>query len=84
MAVALVLLQPEPTTIFGEVNWSVLMFFVGLFIIVGGVEGSGLLHLAGYHLAQIAREPGMHLVTSLLLMWVAALLSCLGAASYTS
>ncbi len=75
VAVALVLLQPEPTTIFGEVNWSVLMFFVGLFIIVGGVEGSGLLHLAGYHLAQIAREPGMLLVTSLLLMWVAALLS---------
>lgn len=75
VAIALVLLQPEPTAIFGEVNWSVLMFFVGLFIIVGGVEGSGLLHLAGYHLAQIAREPGMLLITSLLLMWVAALLS---------
>jgi Na+/H+ antiporter NhaD/arsenite permease-like protein len=75
VAIALALLRPEPMSVFGEVNWSVLMFFSALFVIVGGVESSGFLRWIGNQLAQIAREPGMLLVTSLLLMWVAALLS---------
>jgi Na+/H+ antiporter NhaD/arsenite permease-like protein len=77
LAVALALLRPKPEDIFAEVNWSVLIFFAGLYIIVGGVEGSGLLDLLGYKLAALADEPGMMLVTGLLVMWVAAILSAI-------
>lgn len=75
LTVALILMRPEPETLFGEINWSVLVFFAGLFVIVGGVEASGLLELLGRNLAELANEPGRLLVACLVLMWVAALLS---------
>jgi Na+/H+ antiporter NhaD/arsenite permease-like protein len=50
-------------------------FLLMAFIIVGGVESSGLLELLGVELAQLAKDPGMLLLTGLLLMWVAAILS---------
>ncbi|MCF6280807.1 MAG: ArsB/NhaD family transporter [Candidatus Polarisedimenticolaceae bacterium] len=75
LALALVLIQPKIDALFGEVNWSVLLFFAGLFIIVGGVEASGLLHLVGQELAVVAQQPGKLLMASLILMWGAAVLS---------
>jgi len=32
----------EPKSAFGEVNWTLLLFFAGLFVVMGGVEKSGL------------------------------------------
>lgn len=75
LSLALALIQPKPESLFGEVNWSVLIFFAGLFIIVGGVEGSGLLQLVGNKLALLAGQPHMLLKAALLLMWVSAFLS---------
>ena len=75
LALALALLRPSPDKLFGQVNWSVLVFFAGLFIIVGGVEGSGLLDLVGQRLAGLAQDSGKPLIAALLLMWVAAALS---------
>jgi len=75
LALALLLISPEPESLFKEINWSVLFFFAGLFVIVGGVESSGLLHLIGAELSHLAEDPQMLLLTCLLLMWVAALLS---------
>lgn len=75
LALALLLMQPKPDALFGEVNWSVLVFFAGLFIIVGGVEASGLLSMLGNELARVADDPAKLMMTGVLLMWVAALLS---------
>ncbi|MBV2120109.1 MAG: ArsB/NhaD family transporter [Candidatus Thiodiazotropha sp. (ex Ctena orbiculata)] len=75
LCLALLMLKPDMEQIFGTVNWSVLFFFAGLFMIVGGVEASGLLDLLGNQLARLARDPQMLLLTGLLLMWVAAVLS---------
>jgi Na+/H+ antiporter NhaD/arsenite permease-like protein len=58
-----------------QIDWSVLVFFAGLFIMVGGVEGSGLLDLIGQQLAVIAQEPENLLMTAMILMWVSAILS---------
>ena len=75
LAVAMALLKPRPEDLFGEVKWSVLFFFAGLFIIVGGVKASGLLDLAGHQLATMAKEPDMILLTAIMLIWASALLS---------
>ncbi|MGD2117732.1 MAG: ArsB/NhaD family transporter [Chromatiales bacterium] len=75
LALALLLMQPKPEQLFGEINWSVLAFFCGLFVIVGGVEATGLLHLLGQQLAEIAKQPELLLMTAIMLMWVAAVMS---------
>jgi Na+/H+ antiporter NhaD/arsenite permease-like protein len=75
LSLALLLMRPDMEKLFGDVNWSVLFFFAGLFIIVGGVESSGLLELMGQALAKLATDPQRLMLTGLLLMWVAAVLS---------
>jgi len=75
LAVALVWLRPDPETLMNKVEWTVLLFFAALFVMVGGVNASGLLDLIGSLLASYAREPGHLLATAILLMWVAAVLS---------
>ncbi len=75
LSLALLLMRPDMEKLFGDVNWSVLFFFAGLFIIVGGVESSGLLELMGQALAKLATDPQRLMLTGLLLMWVAAILS---------
>jgi Na+/H+ antiporter NhaD/arsenite permease-like protein len=75
LALAMLMVGPKPESLFREVNWSVLVFFSGLFVIVGGVEASGLLTLVGEELAEIAHDPALLLAACLVIMWVAALLS---------
>ena len=75
VAVALALVRPNPDKLLSELDWSVLLFFAGLFVIVGGVESSGLLDILGAGLADIAKDPDSLMFTALVFMWVAALLS---------
>ena len=77
VAVALALVRPDPEELLKGLDWSVLLFFAGLFIIVGGVEGSGLLDLMGLELAEIAKEPENLLMTALVIMWSAAFISAI-------
>lgn len=77
LALALLLARPDPESLFSKVEWSVLLFFAALFVIVGGVEGSGLLDLVGEQIAHSARDPDNLLWSALALMWVAAVLSAL-------
>lgn len=77
VAVVMAWVRPHPEPVFGKMQWSVLVFFAGLFVIVGGVEASGLLDLIGHALSRLAAEPGQLLATCLILMWVAALLSAI-------
>ncbi len=75
VAVALALVRPDPDELLKGLDWAVLLFFMGLFVIVGGVEGSGLLNLLGQLLVNVAQDPEKLLVTALVVMWVSAILS---------
>jgi len=75
VAVALALVRPDPDELLKGLDWPVLLFFAGLFIIVGGVESSGLLDLLGLELAEIASDPEHLVATALVIMWVSAVLS---------
>jgi Na+/H+ antiporter NhaD/arsenite permease-like protein len=75
VALALALVRPDPDEFLRQIDWSVLLFFAGLFVIVGGVESSGLLDMLGQELVVIARDPDKLLQTALILLWVSAFLS---------
>lgn len=77
LSIALLMILPDPEKLMKEVEWTVLIFFAALFVMVGGVEASGLLNLVGDWIAGMAQEPGMMIITALILMWVAAILSAL-------
>ena len=77
LALALLLVRPHADQLVGEVDWSILLFFASLFVIVGGVEATGLLEVVGRSVAATARDPNKLLLTALALMWIAAILSAL-------
>lgn len=77
VSLALMIPSCHPEKLFADVEWSVLLFFAALFIIVGGVESSGLLDLVGQQLATFAADPAMLLWSALLVMWTAAALSAI-------
>jgi Na+/H+ antiporter NhaD/arsenite permease-like protein len=75
LVIALALVRPDPEKLLKQAEWPVLLFFAALFVIVGGVEASGLLDEIGEVFADMARDPSHLLLTALALMWVAALVS---------
>ncbi len=77
LSLGLLLVRPDPEKFTEGVDWSVLLFFTALFVMVGGVEASGLLDLAGGLVARLAQQPGMFLMTALMLMWIAAVISAI-------
>lgn len=56
-----------------EVEWAALLFFVGLFIIVGGVEQAGLLNILGAKL--MAFTDGDAAKTAYATLWLSAMVS---------
>jgi Na+/H+ antiporter NhaD/arsenite permease-like protein len=46
-AAALVLVRPDLSRLFAHVEWSVLVFFMALFVMVGGLEAAGVLDRLG-------------------------------------
>ena len=55
VAVTLLLRREDPRAIFARVDWTLLVFFAALFIVVGAVEATGLLAWAFAALAPVLR-----------------------------
>jgi len=72
-AVALIWVRPDVDEILDGVEWSVLVFFAALFVLVGGLESSGLLGLV----AGVITGPAYHnlLLTSVAIIWIGAIVS---------
>jgi Na+/H+ antiporter NhaD/arsenite permease-like protein len=58
---------------FGHVEWTTIFFFVGLFVVVAGVEKAGILELLGHRIVSSAG--GDREVIASLLLWVSAVAS---------
>jgi Na+/H+ antiporter NhaD/arsenite permease-like protein len=73
--VALLIATPHAVleTVLARVEVPLLVFFVGLFMVVGGVQHSGLLSYIGQFILPFVQRD--LLVASIVLMWVAAVLS---------
>lgn len=59
--------------IFGEVEWITIFFFIGLFVVVHGVDAAGVLNWLAEHL--VALTGGDKAVTAVLILWASAILS---------
>jgi len=60
---------------FNEVEWITIFFFVGLFIVVSGVESTGLLKLLADHM--LALTGGSLTATAMVILWSSAILSAI-------
>ncbi|MGB9730730.1 ArsB/NhaD family transporter [Calditerrivibrio nitroreducens] len=63
----------DPQHIFSEIEWSTIFFFIGLFIIVGGVVKVGLIKLISIKILEITQ--GNLMATSMLIIWFSAFAS---------
>jgi Na+/H+ antiporter NhaD/arsenite permease-like protein len=58
---------------FGDVEWITIFFFVGLFIVIYGVESTGILEVLANEL--LALTGGDRRLTAIAILWVSAILS---------
>jgi Na+/H+ antiporter NhaD/arsenite permease-like protein len=72
-AVALIWVQPDIQETFKKVEWSVLIFFSSLFVMVGGLEASGVLEAIVGLLEGLSGIPPLWFGVSLI--WIVAILS---------
>ncbi|HEU0291468.1 MAG TPA: ArsB/NhaD family transporter [Anaerolineales bacterium] len=72
-AVALIWVQPDIQETFKKVEWSVLIFFSALFVMVGGLDAAGVLDIVVGLLEQLSRIPPLWFGVSLI--WIVAALS---------
>jgi Na+/H+ antiporter NhaD/arsenite permease-like protein len=74
-AAALVWVRPDIRDVLGRVDWPVLLFFIGLFVVVGGVEQAGAFEPIIEILADLGHDKP--LVLGITIIWVVASLSAL-------
>ncbi|NJD03637.1 MAG: ArsB/NhaD family transporter, partial [Ruminiclostridium sp.] len=73
-AVALLLISGlKPEKIFHEVEWKTIFFFIGLFIMVGGIKETGIIKSLAQGVIDLTK--GDLLLTTLAILWVAAIAS---------
>jgi Na+/H+ antiporter NhaD/arsenite permease-like protein len=65
----------EPHHILAEVEWTTLFFFIGLFIIIGGIIKVGLIKWMSLQVLDITR--GNIFATSMVVMWFSAFISAI-------
>jgi len=72
-SLALLWVQPSIESVIKSVEWDVLVFFIGLFVIVGGLSAAGVLAYAAHAITTLSAHGAM--VAGIALLWGTALLS---------
>ena len=73
LGASFLLLFEKPAKIFEEVEWSTIFFFIGLFIIMGGLEASGGIKLMADWILKVT--DGSQAATSMIIIWCSGILS---------
>lgn len=71
--IGLLWVRPEFDKILQDIHWDVLLFFIALFVIVGGLEASGVIGTLGGGIVALSRH-GIALA-AVVVLWVGALAS---------
>lgn len=70
---SILLLFESPEQIFKDVEWNTIFFFIGLFIIIGGLEASGGIKIMADWILKITN--GSQEATSMLVLWASGIIS---------
>ena len=73
LGASVLLLFEKPTKILRDVEWNTIFFFVGLFIIIGGVEASGGIRLMAEWILDVTN--GSVKAASMLILWASGIIS---------
>ncbi len=73
LGASVLLLFEKPTNILKDVEWNTIFFFIGLFIIIGGVEASGGIKLMAEWILKVTQ--GSQEAASMLILWASGIVS---------
>lgn len=73
LGASILLLFEKPTEILKDVEWNTIFFFIGLFIIIGGLEASGGIKLMAEWILRVTQ--GSQTTTSMIILWASGLIS---------
>lgn len=69
----LLIVNLEPDDIYKEIEWASIFFFIGLFILISGIEKTGILEFFARRLIDLTGGEGE--ITSYAILWLVGLLS---------
>lgn len=72
-AIMLVIGKQDVENIIGEVEWTTILFFTGLFVVVGGMVETGVIDQLARIIMDLTKDHNV--VTMIVLLWASALLS---------
>ena len=73
LGASVLLLFEKPTEILQEVEWNTIFFFVGLFMIIGGLEASGGIKLMANWVLNVTQ--GSESATAMIILWASGIIS---------
>ncbi len=73
LGASLLLIFEKPNDILKEVEWNTIFFFVGLFIIIGGLEASGGIKMMAEWILDVTQ--GSQTATSMIILWASGIIS---------
>lgn len=73
LGASILLIFEKPKEILNEVEWNTIFFFIGLFIIIGGLEASGGISLMAQWILKVTQ--GSEAAASMLILWASGLIS---------
>lgn len=73
LGASVLLLFEKPSDILKDVEWNTIFFFIGLFIIIGGVEASGGIKLMAEWILKVTQ--GSQQAASMLILWASGIIS---------
>ncbi len=73
LGASFLLLFEKPTDILKDVEWNTIFFFIGLFIIIGGLEASGGIKLMADWILSVTQ--GSKEAASMLILWASGIIS---------
>ncbi len=73
LGASFLLLFEKPTDILRDVEWNTIFFFIGLFIIIGGVEASGGIKLMAEWILRVTQ--GSQDAAAMLILWASGIIS---------
>lgn len=63
----------KPKTVLRDIEWNTIFFFIGLFIIIGGLESSGAISIMAKKLLDLTQ--GSQSATAMVVLWASGILS---------